>query len=63
MKLYKWKVEFRNSLTGDKVVVDIISVLELEIIQQLAWREFIKKYGEEYTKGFFIISFDALSKV
>jgi len=63
MKLYEWKVEFRNSFTGDRVVVDIISVLELEIIQQLAWREFIKKYGEEYTKGFFITSFDALCEV
>ena len=63
MKLYKWKVEFRKSFTGDKVIVDIISSAEFDIIQRLAWREFIKNYGEEYTKGFFIISFYALYEV
>lgn len=63
MKLYKWKVEFRKSFTGDKVVIYIISAQEFDIIQQLAWCKFIKQYGEEYTKGFFISSFDALCEV
>ena len=62
MTIYKWKVEYIDRVTN-RVIVIYTNADIYHNAEKLAWEEFVRQYGEAFTKPFYVTGIHRLGEV